>query len=156
MPYTVKLPPLLGPAQATAVSPYGAGPGTAGTTGNNNPAAEHQAEPAHKRLATQRPQAAPADLIAQYRDILARLWDLDAAGADADLAEGAPLLQEHARLTDELGPAFAEAVSRQWRREDNAKRIGACRWCGAWAPSHDLDDAGHPCPLATDPGPLGV
>jgi hypothetical protein len=83
--------------------------------------------------------------------VLERLWALEAQGPDADLPEGESLLQEHARLTDELGPAFAEAVWRQWCR-DNANRIGSCRSCGAWATSHDLDHEGRPCPLAPDAG----
>lgn len=92
------------------------------------------------------------DAIAQFQAVLGLLWILDQQGPGADLSECAVALQGHAKLVDELGPAFAEAVSRQWRR-DHASQIGACQWCGGMGGEHAPDHAGAPCPLAPyDPG----
>jgi hypothetical protein len=97
---------------------------------------EHRAELRVLVLnALSQPPAPPAlapglDLIARYRAILERRWTF-AGEADADL-------QDQARVCDELGPAFAEAVARLARREWVA-REGRCPPCGAPGFEHDPD-----------------
>src|SRR5688500_4367406 len=65
-----------------------------------------------------------ANPVAAYRRVLQHLWLLDsppapstAAQHQADVAEAQRLLPELARLCDDLGPAFAEAVGREAARE---------------------------------------
>ena len=86
------------------------------------------------------PVALAPDPIAAYRATLGRLWALNVKGADADPGECAALLQEQARLLDEIGPAFAEAVSRQAARAW-ATRERRCPFCGIEGVYHDPETA---------------
>jgi hypothetical protein len=78
------------------------------------------------------PVATTADLIASYELVLSRLWllnqpegvarsyrdgaDLARQAHEADREEARRLLDEQAKLCDELGPDFAEAVGRRHAR----------------------------------------
>ncbi len=86
-----------------------------------------------------------SDRIGAYQRILGRLWDLAGQGADADAGDCAALLQEQARLCDDLGPEFAAAVSRQAAREW-AHREHRCPTCGDPGVYHD-PETGEECPL---------
>jgi len=85
------------------------------------------------------------DPIAEYRNVLGRLWLLnvpdsrrDPRAHETDAAEARALLAEQARLCDDLGPEFAAAVSRQhaplW-----ARTMNRCPWCGMAGMFHDPD-----------------
>jgi hypothetical protein len=78
--------------------------------------------------------------MAEYRNILGQLWLLNIPDAprarQADLEDARRLRDEQAKLCDELGPAFAAAVSRKhagaW-----ARAMGRCPWCGMAGMFHD-------------------
>ena len=94
------------------------------------------------------------DPITRYRLILERLWDLAGQGADADAGDCAALLQEQARLCDDLGPEFAAAVSRQAARAW-AHREHRCPTCGDLGVYHD-PETGEERPLGLAPGPRDI
>jgi hypothetical protein len=83
------------------------------------------------------------DLIADYREVLGRLWLLNIPGESrpprahqTDVDDARRLLAEQARLCDELGPALASAVARQAAR-GWVTAMGRCPWCGESGPFHD-------------------
>ena len=94
--------------------------------------------------------AAPAtplpSLIAQYQSILGSLWLLNIDDETvrsphahaADLEDAKHLLDQQARLHDELGDDMALAVSRRhaWTWAQMMKR---CPWCGMPGRFHDPD-----------------
>jgi hypothetical protein len=91
-------------------------------------------------LASQEEAQAPRapDLIAAYQRVLERLWYLAGQGPDANHRECAALLQEQARLCDELGAEWALTVSRQAARDWSA-REGRCAYCAMPGIFHDPD-----------------
>ena len=75
-------------------------------------------------------------LIARYREVLGKLWLLNAGEAPlsarhhrADLEAARELLAEQARLCDELGATLASAIGQQAARSW-VSRMGRCPWCG--------------------------
>ena len=89
------------------------------------------------------PTAPTRDLIADYREVLARLWLLnmpDECGPprarQTDVDEARRLLAQQARLCDELGPGLASAVARQAARAW-ATAMRRCPWCGESGTFHD-------------------
>jgi len=76
------------------------------------------------------------DLVSEYRAVLSRLWLLNLPAAErspeayaADVADVHRLLAQQAELCDELGPAFAEAVSRE-HAQMWFEVMKACPGCG--------------------------
>jgi hypothetical protein len=85
--------------------------------------------------------------IAEYREVLGRLWllnvvdDRASAGAqDSDVADARQLLAEQAGLHDALGAGLAARVGREAAREW-ARRMQRCPWCGLASVRHDADSA---------------
>jgi hypothetical protein len=73
---------------------------------------------------------------ARYRAVARRVFYLAHLGPDTDPAEGDRLLGELAALTDDLGPARADAIrheeARRWWAE-----TGCCPWCGEPGAYHE-------------------
>jgi hypothetical protein len=99
-------------------------------------------------LASRTAPAAARNQIAEYREILTRLWLLNIPdesrpphARQTDVDDARRLLADQARLYDELRPVFASAVARQAARAW-ARAMGRCPWCGAPGTLHDPERRG--------------
>ncbi len=106
MIYKEKLPSLLALTPRAPMAGPRALPDTSGKVGETRTAAPHRV------------------LVAGYREILGKLWLLNAGEVPssarqhrADLDDARQLLAEQARLCDELGADSAAVISRQCARE---------------------------------------
>jgi hypothetical protein len=131
MAYRVTIPGSSG-AEPAPSPPVGVSPSSAEVVIPVTPVTEPR--PA-ARLAP-RPETPIRNLIAEYRTVLTRLYELAALGPEADPAECRQLLQEQQRLHDDLGPEFARAVDRQHSRVWAAHHQ-RCPMCGLEGIYHD-------------------
>lgn len=128
-----KLPSLLALTLPAPTAHNRALPDTSGKVGQSGTAAPHRA------------------LIARYREVLGKLWLLNAGEAPssvrhhrADLEAARELLAEQARLCDELGAKLAAAIGQRAAR-GWVSRTGCCPWCGLPGAFHDPEtESGDP------------
>lgn len=72
----------------------------------------------------------------EYRETLARAFALIARGADADALDCRRVLDDEARLIDEVGVRRADLIRAEVARTWHAEH-GTCPWCGDRGPLHD-------------------
>ena len=87
------------------------------------------------------PVSGRADHETEYRAVLARAFALIAAGPAADAQECRRVLDDEARLVDEVGVARADEIRARVARQWYAER-GVCPYCGERGPYHAPRD--HP------------